>query len=372
MGIDGSISGLVSDRLSLLLQLGHTQADTWLAGYAPLIGSLGISWIVALGAGALVLLWIGDWRERLAALLMLLVSTGGGYGLGKLQWTAPLGEPLYVSMVQANIAQQEKWLPGLRSAHIQKHLDLMADHMSNSNLVIWPETSIPDTFQQSMDDTILPLQQLFTELGNDLLVGGFHYEAETGKSYNAVMAIGQELDVYGKRHLVPFSEYIPLLDYLRWLERFVRLPYDNVAKWHGKTNLVLAGQPMRISICYEDVYGREMIQGLPEATMLVNVSNDGWFTGSIEPPQHAEIARMRALETGRYLLRATNNGVSAIIDDHGKVTATAPQYQEAVIAGYAQPMQGSTPYIVWGNGFLVGLLLVLLGVVGWLGRGQFR
>ena len=128
---------------------------------------------------------------------------------------------------------------------------------------------------------------------------------------------------------------------------------------------------MRISVCYEDAYAEEMIAGLPAATMLVNVSNDGWFTGSIEPAQHAEIARMRALETGRYLLRATNNGVSAIIDDKGKVTATAAPQMATVISGYATPMQGETPYMRVGNWLVISLMLVLLGVslLGW--RSKF-
>ncbi len=128
---------------------------------------------------------------------------------------------------------------------------------------------------------------------------------------------------------------------------------------------------MRISVCYEDAYAEEMIAGLPAATMLVNVSNDGWFTGSIEPAQHAEIARMRALETGRYLLRATNNGVSAIIDDKGKVTATAAPRIATVISGYATPMQGATPYVRVGNWLIIPLMFILLGIPLLMRRGKF-
>ena len=202
-------------------------------------------------------------------------------------------------------------------------------------------------------------------------MGGFQYEQSTDHMYNAIMSV-RDLDVYGKRHLVPFSEYTPFLEYLRWLENFIMLPYENVAPWKGKVNLQVAGQPMRMSVCYEDAYGEEMIDGLPEATMLVNVSNDGWFTGSIEPAQHAQIARFRAIETGRYLLRATNNGISAIINEKGKVVVTGPQYQEVVVEEFAQPMQGITPYIRWGNWFLIPMLTIALVVVGWLGRGKFR
>lgn len=354
------------------MQLGHTQVDTWLSGYIPIIGSLGASWIVALGSGALVLVFVGSMWERVAAVAVVLLTTGGGYILTTHNWTQPVDDEIYVSMVQGNIAQADKWVPELRGQHIQKYLDMTADHMENSHLIIWPETAIPDSFQRSMDDVILPLQEIMKDLGNQLLVGGFHYDEQTQKTYNAVMSIGETREIYGKRHLVPFSEYTPFLEHLRWLENFVRLPYDNVSKWEGKTNLMLAGQPMRLSICYEDAYGEEMIDGLPEATMLVNVTNDGWFTGSIQSEQHAEIARSRSLETGRFTLRATNNGVSAIIDEKGQFVATAEQYIDVVLAGFAQPMTGATPYVRFGNWLLIILLSLLLLGVGWAGRGKFR
>ncbi len=353
------------------LQLGHSQTDTLLASYAPIFGSLGISWLVALGAGALVLVMIGSRLQKSYAVLVIAGLFAVGYGLGLIHWTKPTGEKLFVSLIQANIAQEDKWLSEFRNEHIQKHIDLMEPRINTSHVIIWPETAIFDTFQQSMDDVVKPLQEVFKTAETDLLMGGFHYEQSTDNMYNAIMSV-RDLDVYGKRHLVPFSEYTPFLEYLRWMGSFIMLPYDNVAPWKGKVNLQVAGQPMRMSVCYEDAYGEEMIDGLPEATMLVNVSNDGWFTGSIEPAQHAQLARFRAIETGRYLLRATNNGVSAIINEKGKVVTTGPQYEAVVVEEFAQPMQGSTPYIRWGNWFLMPLLAIALFVVGWLGRGKFR
>lgn len=353
------------------LQLGHSQTDTFLANYAPIFGSLGISWLVAVGAGALVLITIGEHLQKIYAGALLALLFVGGYGLSFINWTQPVGEKLFVSLIQANIPQEEKWLPEFRNQHIQKHIDMMEPRITSSHIIIWPETAIFDTFQRSMDDVVKPLQESFKTAETDLLMGGFQYEQSTDHMYNAIMSV-RDLDVYGKRHLVPFSEYTPFLEYLRWLENFIMLPYENVAPWKGKVNLQVAGQPMRMSVCYEDAYGEEMIDGLPEATMLVNVSNDGWFTGSIEPAQHAQIARFRAIETGRYLLRATNNGISAIINEKGKVVVTGPQYQEVVVEEFAQPMQGITPYIRWGNWFLIPMLTIALVVVGWLGRGKFR
>lgn len=355
------------------LQLGITQVDTVLANYAPVSGVLGVTWLVALGAGALVLLIMGGIRERIMALLAGVLPVIGGFALGQVQWTQPTGSPVYVSLLQANIEQSIKWEPAFRNQNIQAHLDLMDydryPDVERSHLVIWPETAIPDYFPRAVD-VLYPLQDWAHESRTDVLVGGFFRERGTTRVYNAVMALGEGrdvdvsletvADVYGKKHLVPFSEYIPFLKYLRFLESVVNLPYDNVTSWEGGTNLVLAGQPMRITVCYEDVYGEEMIEGLPEATMLLNVSNDGWFAGSIEPAQHAEIARMRALETGRFMLRATNNGISAIINEKGEVTATAPQYEEAVVAGYAMPFKGATLFVKMGNWLIIPLMLAML------------
>jgi apolipoprotein N-acyltransferase len=314
---------------------------------------------------------IGERLQKLYAAVLMVGLFALGYGLSWINWTQPVGEKLFVSLIQANIPQEDKWLPEFRNEHIQKHIDLMEPRINSSHLIIWPETAIFDTFQQSMEDVVNPLQEVFKAAETDLLMGGFQHEKSTESMYNAIMSV-RDLEVYGKRHLVPFSEYTPFLEYLRWMEDFIMLPYSNVAPWKGKVNLQVAGQPMRMSVCYEDAYGEEMIDGLPEATMLVNVSNDGWFTGSIEPAQHAQLARFRALETGRYLLRATNNGVSAIVNEKGKIVTTGPQYEAVVVEEFAQPMQGSTPYIRWGNWFLMPLLAITLIVVGWLGRGKFR
>lgn len=366
------------------LQLGNTQIDTWLAAYAPVTGVLGVSWLVALGAGALVLLVQGAMRERIIAGGLIVVSLLGGFGLGQIRWTQPAGEPLYVSMLQGNVDQLTKWSPDFRNENIQAYLDLMDGDkypdVEHSHLVIWPETALADFFPQSTD-VLLPLQDWARDANADLLVGGFHVNRSTEEVYNAVMAVGGKRDVqksidtgenvYAKQHLVPFSEYIPFLKYLRFLESIVKLPYDNVTAWKGTNTLTVAGQPMRLSVCYEDAYAEEMIAGLPEATMLVNVSNDGWFTGSIEPAQHAEIARMRALETGRFLLRATNNGVSAIINEKGKVTATAEPRIATVISGYATPMQGATPYVRVGNWLIIPLMFILFGTPLLLMRGKF-
>ena len=356
------------------LLLGNTQIDNGLAHYAPIMGVLGVSWVVAVGAGALVLLVIGTKRERILAAVSAVVLVALGFGLSYIQWTKPVGERIFVSMLQGNIDQFTKWDPEFRNENIQAYMDLMDPdkypNVETSHLVIWPETALSDFFQQSTEDVMLPMQQWAKEAKTDVLMGGFFYDKDKEAVYNAVMAIGEghdveksletKVSVYAKKHLVPFSEYIPFLEQLRFLENIIKLPYDNVTAWQGGDILKVANQPMAISVCYEDAYSNQMIQGLPEATMLVNVSNDGWFTGSIEPQQHAEIARMRALETGRYMLRATNNGVTAVINSQGQVMSSLPQYTAGVLSDYAQPMQGATVYVRVGNWLIISMMSLLL------------
>ncbi len=356
------------------LLLGNTQIDNGLAHYAPIMGVLGVSWVVAVGAGALVLLVIGTKRERILAAVSAVVLVALGFGLSYIQWTKPVGERIFVSMLQGNIDQFTKWDPAFRNENIQAYMDLMDPdkypNVETSHLVIWPETALSDFFQQSTEDVMLPMQQWAKEAKTDVLMGGFFYDKDKEAVYNAVMAIGEghdveksletKVSVYAKKHLVPFSEYIPFLEQLRFLENIIKLPYDNVTPWQGGDILKVANQPMAVSVCYEDAYSTQIIQGLPEATMLVNVSNDGWFTGSIEPQQHAEIARMRALETGRYMLRATNNGVTALINSQGQVMSSLPQYTAGVLSDYAQPMQGATVYVRVGNWLIISMMSLLL------------
>ena len=356
------------------LLLGNTQIDNGLAHYAPIMGVLGVSWVVAVGAGALVLLVIGTKRERILAAVSAVVLVALGFGLSYIQWTKPVGERIFVSMLQGNIDQFTKWDPEFRNENIQAYMDLMDPdkypNVETSHLVIWPETALSDFFQQSTEDVMLPMQQWAKEAKTDVLMGGFFYDKDKEAVYNAVMAIGEghdveksletKVSVYAKKHLVPFSEYIPFLEQLRFLENIIKLPYDNVTPWQGGDILKVTNQPMAVSVCYEDAYSTQIIQGLPEATMLVNVSNDGWFTGSIEPQQHAEIARMRALETGRYMLRATNNGVTAVINSQGQVMSSLPQYTAGVLSDYAQPMQGATVYVQVGNWLIISMMSLLL------------
>jgi len=342
------------------LNLGNAHIDNILVNIAPIAGSYAVSFFSAVLSGALLVVIMSPTRDKKIAVVASICLLGSSYLLEKVSWTSPIDNPIKVSLLQGNIAQEKKWLPETLQPTLALYQRL-TDENWDSDLIIWPETAIPDTFDQHMD-FITALQKKAIETHTDLLIGGFFYNME-GKAgiENSILGISGEVrSIYSKQHLVPFTEYFPFLRYLNWLREWVKLPYDSVKRGVGSTTLNIAGQIAQMSICYEDAYGSEIIQGLPEASLLINISNDGWFTGSIEPDQHFEIARMRAVETGRYLLRAANIGTSAIVDTKGNILATADNYQTKTIKGLAQPYQGLTPYVRFGNGLIISLLFFIL------------
>jgi apolipoprotein N-acyltransferase len=182
-----------------------------------------------------------------------------------------------------------------------------------------------------------------------------------GAYYNSVVAIGSAPGSYRKRHLVPFGEYLPLKPLLGWLLDYLHIPMSDFRPGPARAPLLTAaGQPLGVSICYEDAFGEELIEALPAATLLVNVSEDAWFGDSLAPHQRLQMARLRAIETGRAMLRAANTGPSAVIDHRGRVIARAPQFAPHVLSAAVEPRTGATPYARLGNAPLVAALALLL------------
>jgi apolipoprotein N-acyltransferase len=244
---------------------------------------------------------------------------------------------------------------------MQRYLRL-SQTQRTAHLIIWPETAIP-LFHHQAPEFLELLAEERQRYGIDFLVGIPVMETD-GRYFNSVMNIDAHPNFYYKRHLVPFGEYIPFQSSLGNLLHWLNVPLSEFsAGTFQQPNLPGAQQVIGISICYEDVFGELIRTSLPQATLLVNVSNDAWFGDSIAPHQHLEIARMRALETGRYLLRATNTGISALIDAKGKVTARAPQFEIYALRGQAQPYHGTTPYVRFGNRLVI-TLLILCVIIG--------
>jgi len=184
-----------------------------------------------------------------------------------------------------------------------------------------------------------------------------------------MLSVGSAEGFYHKRHLVPFTEYLPLKNVFGSIVEFMRVPMSDFTPGdEAQAPLVAAGQPAGISICFEDAFGEEIRKALPESTLLVNVSNDAWFGGSDAPHQHLQMARMRALEAGRPLLRGTNTGLTAIADHRGALVGMAPQFEATVLTGEVQPMSGSTPFIVFGNAVVFGAVTLVFIGCAWRAR----
>ncbi|WP_455210751.1 apolipoprotein N-acyltransferase, partial [Kaarinaea lacus] len=343
--------------------LGYSHVDGPLAGYGPVFGVYGISWLLMFCAGLLVLIVLerGKWRYYYVVCMLTVFTVG--LAAEKLHWTQPYNKPLKASLIQGNIAQDIKWHPDQRRPTIDLYTRLTRAHW-DSDLIIWPETALPLYYHQAEDI----LQRLADEARTnhtDLLIGLPVIDFSKGKRYyNSIVSIGSKTDFYHKRHLVPFGEYLPLQSVLGGLLDFFHIPMADFSSGPAdKSYLAVAGVNAGISICYEDVFGEEVIRALPEANILVNVSNDAWFGDSFAPHQHLQKARMRAIETGRPMLRATNNGVSALIDDKGKFIAVSPQFEEVVLSGEVQPMRGNTPFSLYGNWVVIAFSALSL-VIG--------
>lgn len=343
------------------LAVGYSQAPASpLAGFAPVAGVYGVSLAAALSAGLLAtaLARRDDRRVLATSFGILALLWGTGYGLKRIPWTAPVGPPVAVSLLQGNVAQEMKWRPEQVQATLETYLKLV--EASKGRLVVLPETAIPLFFDQIPPDYLGRLAQKAKANGGDLLLGaplaeGDHY-------YNAAVSLGSSpSQVYRKFHLVPFGEFVP--PGFGWIVRILHIPLSDFARGTTRPQpLGLAGQKVAVNICYEDAFGEEIIRQLPDATLLVNVSNVAWFGDSVAPPQHLQISQMRAIETGRFMLRATNTGMTAAVDPQGAVVAMAAPFTTTAVEATVQGYGGATPYVRLGNGPAVLLAMALVAL----------
>lgn len=353
------------------LNLGYTQIDGPLAGYAPLLGVQGVSLLVALSGGLLwgLIRWSG--RPRWAAGIALVALWLSGSALQQINWTQPVGASFKASALQANIPQSVKWTPDAGVMIAQAYLELTLAHF-DSELIVWPEAALPDFLHEVRDSLITPLAERARAEGSEIVLGLPVMDTATGHYYNGLLSIGGHEALYAKRHLVPFGEFMPFKQWLGPLVKLFEVPMSDFSHGASRRPLLQVGQRLvGASICYEDAFPNEVAQALPEAQLLISVSNDAWFGDSLAPHQHLEIARMRALETGRFMVRATNTGISAIIDAHGRVIARLPAFVRGGVAATVQPHRGATPYVRLHQWPVLGLALMMI-VVGRFGVSAAR
>ncbi len=352
------------------LSLGYSQTDTWLAGLAPLGGTYLLSAVLLVAAGSVVMLLQpgASRRERFAAALALLLPWPLGLAAGRVDWTQASGAPVEVAIVQGAIPQDQKWLDANRDTTLELYRQMTA-RVAGVPLIVWPETAAPD-----LANNIVPyLQQMATlvgERGSTLVLGVVRADRPEGaretQYFNSVLSLGAEFSFYDKHHLVPFAEFFPVPGFVRGWMRLMSLPYSDFNRGAAlQAPLPAAGLKLATTICYEDAYGSSQLPSLATATALVNVTNDAWFGRSSARYQHLQISRMRAIEAQRYLVRAANDGVSAVIGPRGELLAIAPEYRATVLRSTIVPRSGLPPYARVGNWPVVMLALLLAAAAVW-------
>ncbi|PPC94802.1 MAG: apolipoprotein N-acyltransferase [Methylotenera sp.] len=347
------------------LTMGYSQVPhSPLAGFIPVIGVYGVSLLVILSA-SLIACWIMKNRlsttpKRHYLLIALAILWMSGLGLKLVDWTQQTGAPLKVALLQGNISQDLKWAPEVAEQTIQRYVTMA--EASDAKLIVMPETAMPLLSNDLPEWVTTRLQQHAIKNQGDILIG--LVENENGEYFNSMLSLGSAASAtYRKSHLVPFGEYIPLKQVFGWIYRdLLNMPLSDMSRGSiHQQPMNIADQQVAINICYEDVFGEEIIRQLPQASLLVNVSNDAWYGKSYAAAQHMQFSQARALETGRMMLRATNTGATAAIDPQGYVFAHAPHFTETTVNVIAQGYTGSTPYVLFGN-----WLFLLLSFAGLL------
>jgi apolipoprotein N-acyltransferase len=362
------------------LSIGYAQIGSPLAGYAPIGGVLLPGFFLALTAAWLASA-IADFdterRRTLASAAALAIVWVCGYALMRVDWSHAVGEPTAVSLVQGNIGQEFKFVPSYRQKTLAIYADLVAQ--SRGRLIVLPESALPMFADEVAPEYVELLRSAAQRNDGDLLLGLFFFEPAANADdddhyFNSVVNVGTAAtQVYRKHHLVPFGETIPLKPVFGWLiHNVLSIPLaDQTPGPAYQEPFAVAGQKLAVNICYEDAFGSELDRRASEATLLVNVTNDAWYGRSLAAEQHEQIATMRALETARPMLRATNTGITSIIDHHGVERSRLPWFTRGVLEGTISGREGITPYVRFGDALVVALAVLIMAMTLFL-AGRFR
>lgn len=353
------------------LWLGYSQIDSPLAAFGPVLGVEGITLMMVLTAGSLALTLL---TKQYLPLILPAVVALATWGLMSQTWVTPIEErATEVALIQGNIPQELKWLPSQRWPTIMKYTDLSRENW-DADLIIWPEAAIPaledeiPSFLNNLDNA--------ARMNNSAIITGVIDQKDNGEYFNNIIALGinqdgeylyQNKSRYSKHHLLPFGEFVPFESLLRPLAPLFNLPMSSFSRGDFvQPNLNANNTQLAPALCYEVAFSEQVRQSVNEQTdFILTLSNDAWFGDSIGPLQHMEIAQMRALELGKPLIRSTNNGVTAITDHLGKITAQIPQFETAVLRGSVIPTDGMTPYRQYGSWplYIFAVLALILALI---------
>jgi apolipoprotein N-acyltransferase len=323
------------------LSLGYATVGWPLQGYAPIGGVFALSFLSVALAGAVWLAAVAP-VHRVAAIIVLVAVAAVGQALRAIEWSSPSGGPVSVALLQGNIEQSLKFDPQRYVRTLETYAGLA--QATQARLIVLPETAVP-RFLDTVDPAYLGELQAIARRNNGDLLLGVPTRRSAEEFYNSALSLGvSPVQAYHKVHLVPFGEFVP--PGFAWTLRVVNIPMSDFSRGTpGQRLLEVAGERVAVNICYEDAFGDEIAARLPDATLLVNMSNVAWFGDSLAPSQHLDIARLRAIETARMHLTATNTGITAIIERDGRVAARLPQFAEGRLEGAAQGYVGATPYV---------------------------
>ena len=361
------------------LAVGYSQTPpSPLAGYLPVLGVYGVGGLLAFLSALPVLT---GWKKTSAArrwpgaLAVLMVLLAAGAGLRGQAWTVPVGQTVDIALAQTNFDQSLKWDAGRFGDVLRDNFALVRDEFGRADppaILVLPETTLPTLLDMLPEGYLEALAGFARDAGSDLVLGVFRRD-EAGRIYNAALSLGSApVQHYAKQHLVPFGEYSPPL--FGWFYRLASIPMSDQTRGAAdQLPMALGGQRIALNICYEDLFGAEIIRALPQATLMLNISNLAWYGDSFAQPQHLQIARVRALETGRPMLRSTNTGMTALAQPDGRVTDLLPAFERGVLRVSVQGYEGMTPYARFGNGpVLLAAVALLLALVMLRRAGHLR
>jgi apolipoprotein N-acyltransferase len=350
------------------LLAGNTHLGTWLDGYAPVFGVLGVSWAIATSAGLFVLLLKSRlWLPISAAFACIWLL---GAGLKQITWVHPEGKPIKVALVQGNIPQDKKWLASEFMTSMKTYVSLTKQSM-DADVIVWPETAIPAYFDLVQEGVLNSFIRDAKLLEKDILLGVIARTDDHEKYYNALVNARNPQEFYYKKHLVPFSEYFPFSNFFKALSLLFNIPFSEFSEGEVVNKpMKLGGQMAGVTICYEIAFGDEMAKTVAKTRYLITVSNDAWFAHTFEPAQQVQDVQMRALELGREIARSTNTGYTMIVGVDGQIKAKIPAYKAGVLKGDVQPYVGETFFAKWK--LLPIQILMAIGLVFVLGARLYK
>lgn len=340
--------------------LGYSQINTPLAGYATVFSVFGVSLAVVFTSSTL----LGIYQKkpvRLYLIASLFLLWGIGQGLSYIHWTKPVAAPVKVSMLQGNISQSMKWSQSYQDQILKTYQNLNKQAL-DSQLIFWPEAAIP-AYPEQVAGFLNSLNAQAKTHHAAIMIGIPLYDFSTQSYFNGAIVIGNGSGMYLKRHLVPFGEYVPLLNVLGPVLNSLNIPMSGMTAGPQNQALpIMNAIPVAVFICYESAFPEEFRDTLQNAELIATLSDDSWFGHSLGLYQHQQMDEMRAIETGRYVVRATNNGGTSVINPEGKIIASIPAFKAGVLNAEITPMQGNTPWLIMGIWPLLGLIILMLGL----------